>query len=226
MGLDFIMQQCCVVCHNGNTFSKRGPHYIHTEGKICLIYQSLSKMRLLLSCIFEFCDDIMTWHILISKSDVFSSDLEKKKQNIWTFFSLPLRLDEISDQRQDKASVLGSQKYIDVPTLAPSLSPERLSEYSGGQASTDVNVVLRRLEWARSQGRLRRARRHTHSRGSRGHHYPHQNQLMRVGCVLGTCQVQNLSHRLYQLIGQSGREDSSPINPKSPHSYGWIRWPL
>ncbi|KAJ3596465.1 hypothetical protein NHX12_002872 [Muraenolepis orangiensis] len=45
-------------------------------------------------------------------------------------------------------------------------------------------------------------------------------QLMRVGCVLGTCQVQNLSHRLYQLIGQSGRQDSSPINPRSPHSYG------
>ncbi|KAA0715201.1 ADM2 Intermedin [Triplophysa tibetana] len=47
-----------------------------------------------------------------------------------------------------------------------------------------------------------------------------RGQLMRVGCVLGTCQVQNLSHRLYQLMGQSGRQDSSPINPRSPHSYG------
>ncbi|XP_070763097.1 protein ADM2 [Enoplosus armatus] len=60
-----------------------------------------------------------------------------------------------------------------------------------------------------------RGRRHANSSGGRGH-----GHLMRVGCVLGTCQVQNLSHRLYQLIGQSGREDSSPINPRSPHSYG------
>ncbi|XP_040453006.1 protein ADM2 isoform X1 [Falco naumanni] len=45
-------------------------------------------------------------------------------------------------------------------------------------------------------------------------------QLLRVGCVLGTCQVQNLSHRLWQLMGQSGRQDSSPMNPNSPHSYG------
>lgn len=60
-----------------------------------------------------------------------------------------------------------------------------------------------------------RGRRHVHGGGTRGH-----GHLMRVGCVLGTCQVQNLSHRLYQLIGQSGREDSSPINPRSPHSFG------
>ncbi|XP_056272944.1 protein ADM2 [Pseudoliparis swirei] len=60
-----------------------------------------------------------------------------------------------------------------------------------------------------------RGRRHANGGGGRGH-----GHLMRVGCVLGTCQVQNLSHRLYQLIGQSGREDSAPINPRSPHSYG------
>ncbi|XP_077425780.1 protein ADM2 [Vanacampus margaritifer] len=63
---------------------------------------------------------------------------------------------------------------------------------------------------ARSRYRGRR-----HANGRRAH-----GQLMRAGCVLGTCQVQNLSHRLYQLIGRSGREDSSPINPRSPHSYG------
>ncbi|KAL4659528.1 ADM2-like [Arapaima gigas] len=62
-----------------------------------------------------------------------------------------------------------------------------------------------------------RAARYAHT-GSRAHQ--HHAQLMRVGCVLGTCQVQNLSHRLYQLMGQSGREDSSPMNPRSPHSYG------
>uniref|UniRef100_A0A3B3S9E1 Adrenomedullin 2a n=1 Tax=Paramormyrops kingsleyae TaxID=1676925 RepID=A0A3B3S9E1_9TELE len=61
-----------------------------------------------------------------------------------------------------------------------------------------------------------RGRRHAH-KVLRGHHQP---QLMRVGCILGTCQVQNLSHRLYQLNAQSGREDSSPINPNSPHSFG------
>ncbi|XP_056604782.1 protein ADM2a [Triplophysa dalaica] len=65
------------------------------------------------------------------------------------------------------------------------------------------------------QQRGSRGRRHV-----RSHHSHHHPQLMRVGCVLGTCQVQNLSHRLYQLSGQSGREDSSPINPRSPHSYG------
>ncbi|EMP29207.1 adrenomedullin 2 [Chelonia mydas] len=48
----------------------------------------------------------------------------------------------------------------------------------------------------------------------------HHAHLMRVGCVLGTCQVQNLGHRLWQLMGQSGRQDSSPMNPNSPHSYG------
>ncbi|XP_077050115.1 protein ADM2 [Siphateles boraxobius] len=65
-----------------------------------------------------------------------------------------------------------------------------------------------------AQGHFRE-RRHVF-RGSRGRQ---QGQLMRVGCVLGTCQVQNLSHRLYQLNSQSGRQES-PINPRSPHSYG------
>uniref|UniRef100_A0A3P9LLH2 Adrenomedullin 3 n=1 Tax=Oryzias latipes TaxID=8090 RepID=A0A3P9LLH2_ORYLA len=68
------------------------------------------------------------------------------------------------------------------------------------------------------QQRALRTRRQTHPRGV--HQYPHNAQLMRVGCFLGTCQVQNLSHRLYQLVGQKGREESSPFNPKSPHSYG------
>lgn len=62
-----------------------------------------------------------------------------------------------------------------------------------------------------------RGRRHANNGGGGGRSHGH---LMRVACVLGTCQVQNLSHRLYQLIGQSGKEDSSPMNPHSPHSYG------
>ncbi|KAL1767569.1 ADM2 [Sigmodon hispidus] len=48
---------------------------------------------------------------------------------------------------------------------------------------------------------------------------PHA-QLLRVGCVLGTCQVQNLSHRLWQLVRPTGRRDSAPMDPSSPHSYG------
>ncbi|XP_017743613.1 PREDICTED: ADM2 [Rhinopithecus bieti] len=56
-------------------------------------------------------------------------------------------------------------------------------------------------------------RRHSGSRRT-------QAQLLRVGCVLGTCQVQNLSHRLWQLMGPAGRQDSAPVDPGSPHSYG------
>ncbi|XP_004589756.2 protein ADM2 [Ochotona princeps] len=52
-----------------------------------------------------------------------------------------------------------------------------------------------------------------------GPHRPHA-QLLRVGCALGTCQVQNLSHRLWQLVRPTGRQDSAPIDPSSPHSYG------
>lgn len=86
--------------------------------------------------------------------------------------------------------------------------PRRLSDPLLDQSDS---VLREPPAWQRGS----RGRRHANSGGSRGH-----GHLMRVGCVLGTCQVQNLSHRLYQLIGQSGREDSSPINPRSPHSYG------
>uniref|UniRef100_A0A8C9EXJ8 ADM2 n=1 Tax=Pavo cristatus TaxID=9049 RepID=A0A8C9EXJ8_PAVCR len=66
--------------------------------------------------------------------------------------------------------------------------------------------------------------RHRHPPGQRGRRHTgvrlHHAQPLRVGCVLGTCQVQNLSHRLWQLMGRPGRQDSSPMNPNSPHSYG------
>eukprot|EP00064_Thunnus_orientalis_P010403 superscaffoldBa00001415_g10429 len=87
-------------------------------------------------------------------------------------------------------------------------APARLSELLLDQ---NDSVLQEAPVWQRGS----RGRRHAINGGGRGH-----GHLMRVGCVLGTCQVQNLSHRLYQLIGQSGREDSSPINPRSPHSYG------
>lgn len=63
----------------------------------------------------------------------------------------------------------------------------------------------------------KRGRRHALF-SSQGHVRGH---LMRVGCILGTCQVQNLSYRFYKLTGQRKREHSPPIHPRSPHSYGW-----
>uniref|UniRef100_A0A3Q2UHB4 Adrenomedullin 2 n=1 Tax=Fundulus heteroclitus TaxID=8078 RepID=A0A3Q2UHB4_FUNHE len=74
------------------------------------------------------------------------------------------------------------------------------------------------IEATRINRRAKRSHGHGHLRGGKNH--SKHAQLKRVGCVLGTCQVQNLSHRLYQLIGQNGREESSPVNPRSPHSYG------
>ncbi|XP_045690690.1 protein ADM2 [Phyllostomus hastatus] len=44
--------------------------------------------------------------------------------------------------------------------------------------------------------------------------------LLRAGCVLATCQVQNLSHRLWQLVASAGPQDSAPVDPSSPRSYG------
>uniref|UniRef100_A0A669BMS2 Adrenomedullin 2 n=1 Tax=Oreochromis niloticus TaxID=8128 RepID=A0A669BMS2_ORENI len=110
-----------------------------------------------------------------------------------------------------------------VPSSAPSRSPNRLPGFMKQPLASGARTASLALAWARStealqvERRAPRARRHAHSRGGHNNHHP---KLMRVGCVLGTCQVQNLSHRLYQLIGQSGREDSSPINPRSPHSFG------
>lgn len=127
---------------------------------------------------------------------------------------------------EDEASVSGTQTPKAVTSSAPSRSPKWLPGFLRRQPVAGVRTASPRLEWARpteasqNERRVLRARRHAHLGSRGGHHYPHHAQLMRVGCVLGTCQVQNLSHRLYQLIGQSGREDSSPINPKSPHSYG------
>ncbi|XP_069346117.1 protein ADM2 [Eulemur rufifrons] len=79
----------------------------------------------------------------------------------------------------------------------------------------------RRASLAPAMGRpLRDAGgRHSGPRRHLGSHRP-RAQLLRVGCVLGTCQVHNLSHRLWQLVGPAGRRDSAPVDPSSPHSYG------
>ncbi|XP_023142285.2 protein ADM2a [Amphiprion ocellaris] len=135
-------------------------------------------------------------------------------------------LNKLAGQREDGSLTPGSQTNGIVPSAAASQYPEWLPGFLRHVPASGAKAAFPGLAWARPAKALKmehralRARRHVHSGSRGGHHYPHHAQLMRVGCVLGTCQVQNLSHRLYQLIGQSGREDSSPINPRSPHSYG------
>ncbi|TNN32072.1 ADM2 [Liparis tanakae] len=122
---------------------------------------------------------------------------------------VPHLLHELAAQREDTASGSGSRTGLAAPPPGVlSLRP-----------ASGVRLAPPSLAWARPAGmsaaepRAPRARRHAQRGAQHG-------QLMRVGCVLGTCQVQNLSHRLYQLIGQSGREEAAPVNPRSPHSYG------
>ncbi|CAL8263580.1 unnamed protein product [Merluccius merluccius] len=114
-------------------------------------------------------------------------------------FDRPVALDNTAKQQE---------RGVARRSPAPDMPSPRLSE-----ASPDQNY--RTPEGGSTSRRGPRSRRHANYMVGRSHVH-----LMRVGCILGTCQVQNLSHRLYQLIGQSGREDSSPINPRSPHSYG------
>ncbi|XP_056132948.1 protein ADM2a [Lampris incognitus] len=141
-------------------------------------------------------------------------------------------LQMLTGQTNDKSITPASQRSAASssdapPTSSPQPSTKQPPGFLRHAALTKLRATLPSLVWARpteqdpeSQQRSLRGRRHAHSGSRGGHHQSHHAQLMRVGCVLGTCQVQNLSHRLYQLIGQSGREDSSPINPRSPHSYG------
>ncbi|XP_034721287.1 protein ADM2a [Etheostoma cragini] len=136
-------------------------------------------------------------------------------------------INRLMDQTEDEVSAPGTQTHVAAPSPATRPSPKWLPGFLRHQPASGARATSPSLAWARPnraspvQRRAPRTRRYAHSGSRGGHHYHHQHaQLMRVGCVLGTCQVQNLSHRLYQLIGQSGREDSSPINPSSPHSYG------
>ncbi|XP_040886156.1 protein ADM2a [Toxotes jaculatrix] len=130
-------------------------------------------------------------------------------------------LSRIMEHREDKAVGSGSQPNVAVPSSAPDQPPKRLPGFLGRLPASGARAASPNLAWlTKASQRALRVRRHAHSGSRGGHHYPHHAQLMRASCVLGTCQVQNLSHRLYQLIGQSGRDDSSPINPRSPHSYG------
>ncbi|RVE71908.1 hypothetical protein OJAV_G00056460 [Oryzias javanicus] len=138
---------------------------------------------------------------------------------------LCLQLPPLGAHRHRLSKIYNSPKssHPNVLPTAPDLSPSvddrllqegsqipwRARPHKEPSPHQNPNGLLEARIWQRGL----RGRRHANGSHGRSH-------MMRVGCVLGTCQVQNLSHRLYQLIGQSGKEDSSPINPRSPHSYG------
>ncbi|MEQ2228635.1 hypothetical protein ILYODFUR_010824 [Ilyodon furcidens] len=129
---------------------------------------------------------------------------------------------------------IGQEKEISPPsdgksnsvTTSPATNKFQkwLSSFLRHPPASGVRMASPSLTWAQVieafqiKRRAKRSRGHAHLRGGKNH--SQHAQLKRVGCVLGTCQVQNLSHRLYQLIGQNGKEESSPVNPRSPHSYG------
>ena len=48
----------------------------------------------------------------------------------------------------------------------------------------------------------------------------HHTRTTRAGCSLGTCQVQNLTHRLFRLVGKTGKDDAAGKATWSPNSYG------
>ncbi|KAJ4924574.1 hypothetical protein JOQ06_003528 [Pogonophryne albipinna] len=124
---------------------------------------------------------------------------------------------------EDNTRPSRSLTHNDVPSSTLKQAPKWLPGFLRLRPASGVRTSPPSLAWARPRDespRSSRVRRRAHSGPRSSRHYPQNAQLMRVGCVLGTCQVQNLSHRLYQLIGQNGRKDSSPINPRSPHSYG------
>lgn len=143
-------------------------------------------------------------------------------------------LEPVQGGRPLPQQLASSSIPVDGPDANPSLALDKTALWrallvrgapltSSEIATATVTDAHAMLDGEDGESAKRRGRRHASS-GTRGHHHAHVHhghpQLMRVGCVLGTCQVQNLSHRLYQLIGQSGRDDSSPVNPRSPHSYG------
>ncbi|XP_052016672.1 protein ADM2 [Apodemus sylvaticus] len=112
----------------------------------------------------------------------------------------------LSRSRESPAKIPSSSLQPGHPSLRPGVWKPRHSPQPQERSNP---VRLPRSGGSRHPG----PQRHMGSRR------PHA-QLLRVGCVLGTCQVQNLSHRLWQLVRPAGRRDSAPVDPSSPHSYG------
>ncbi|KAG9489755.1 hypothetical protein GDO78_005608 [Eleutherodactylus coqui] len=113
--------------------------------------------------------------------------------------------------------VLQLQGSLALPSLQLSQLPDRRESPDGEEHFKEVTTITQPLlstpmtDLMTHLRSLRRKRRR-----ARRLHPP---RLMRVGCSLGTCHVQNLNHRLYQLMGQIGKEDS-PIQLSNPHSFG------
>lgn len=161
---------------------------------------------------------------------IWRNDKNLKEHIVTSFLFSFFRLD-------DREEPIIQEKEISAPSESPTNSilqypvtdklRKWLSSLIKHPPASGMRTASPGLTWGRLteafqiKRRAKRSRGHTHSRGSKSH--PQHAQLKRVGCVLGTCQVQNLSHRLYQLMGRNGREESSPVNPRSPHSYGWAR---
>ncbi|KAJ3612399.1 hypothetical protein NHX12_020675 [Muraenolepis orangiensis] len=135
-----------------------------------------------------------------------------------------------SDPTDTEAPVPEAQSEVSTAELSPAVPPSSdrlaLSLERAVSSNARVAAALSSLAWARPDSGRRVLRRSLRTRRNARHHQrkrqhnSHHSKLNKEGCPLGTCSVHNLSHRLYQLIGQSGREDSSPINPRSPHSFG------
>ncbi|CAL8405355.1 unnamed protein product [Arctogadus glacialis] len=135
---------------------------------------------------------------------------------------------------QSDTEALVQEATSDVSAVTPSPAVRRPSESLAESlkrvASANARAAaVSSLAWARPDSGRRilrrslRTRRNAHHRQHHRHHHHHNSphsKSNKDGCPLGTCSVHNLSHRLYQLIGQSGREDSPKVNPMSPHSFG------
>ncbi|XP_017288050.1 protein ADM2a [Kryptolebias marmoratus] len=132
-------------------------------------------------------------------------------------------LNKLIGQKEEVSLSSGSQTNH-VASSALGQPPKWLPGFLRRKPASGARAASPGLAWAQpaeaSQIKRRLRRSHVQAHSGGGQHYPKNAQLMRVGCELGTCQVQNLSHRLYQLIGQASRKELSPINPRSPHSFG------
>ncbi|XP_047246483.1 protein ADM2a [Girardinichthys multiradiatus] len=126
---------------------------------------------------------------------------------------------------------IGQEKEISPPSdgksnsvstsPATNKSQKWLSSFPRHPPATGVRTAPPSLTWAQVteafQIKRRAKRSRGHSRGGKNHS---QHAQLKRGCALGTCHMQNFSHRLYQLIGKNGKKDSSPVDTRSPHSYG------
>ncbi|XP_061420394.1 pro-adrenomedullin-like isoform X2 [Lethenteron reissneri] len=77
----------------------------------------------------------------------------------------------------------------------------------------ELKSTLRHVDSSNSKSNepRTRAKRYAHA---------HHSKSMRAGCSLGTCQVVNLSHRLYRLLGKIDKDDAAGNTTWNPNSFG------